>query len=54
VPVVAYLLAAERMRRPLDELMGWLQQNNVTVIPVLLLVIGVALLGKGLGGLLPN
>jgi threonine/homoserine/homoserine lactone efflux protein len=54
VPVVAYLLAAERMRRPLDELKGWLQQNNVTVMAVLLLVIGVALLGKGLGGLLPN
>jgi hypothetical protein len=35
------------MRRPLDELKGWLHRNNVTVMAVLLLMIGVALLGKG-------
>jgi hypothetical protein len=51
VPVLGYALAAERLRGPLDELRGWLVQNNVAVMAVLLLVIGVALLGKGLGGL---
>ena len=51
VLVVAYLVARERMRHPLDELKVWLQANNATVMSVLLLVIGVVLLGKGIGGL---
>ena len=51
VPVVAYLMAQERMRRPLAELKEWLQANNATVMAVLVLVIGVTLLGKGIGGL---
>jgi threonine/homoserine/homoserine lactone efflux protein len=50
VPVVGYLVAKERMREPLDELRGWLQDHNAAVMSVLLLVIGVALIGKGLGG----
>ncbi|WP_049556419.1 GAP family protein [Nonomuraea sp. SBT364] len=53
VPVVVYAVAADRMRAPLDRLKGWLEQNNATVMFVLLLVIGVVLIGKGLGGLLP-
>jgi hypothetical protein len=52
VPVIGYAVAKQQMRHPLDELKVWLQQNNVTVMAVLLLVIGVALAGKGLGGLL--
>lgn len=52
VPVIAYALAAERMRTPLDELKSWLQANNGTVMTVLLGAMGVVLLGKGLGGLL--
>ena len=51
VPVVAYLLAADRMRGPLDRLKAWLQQNNATVMAVLILVIGVVLIGKGISGL---
>jgi hypothetical protein len=51
IPVVGYAVAAERLRAPLDELRGWLVQNNLAVMAVLLLVIGVSLLGKGLGGL---
>ncbi|MGU3584629.1 GAP family protein [Rhodococcus sp. C26F] len=50
VPVVGYLLAADRLRHPLDELKGWLQANNTAVMAVLVLVIGVVLIGKGLGG----
>jgi threonine/homoserine/homoserine lactone efflux protein len=52
VPVVGYALAQDRMQQPLDELKTWLQQNNAIVMAVLILVIGVALVGKGLGGLL--
>jgi len=51
VPVVAYLFAADKMRGPLDRLKAWLQQNNATVMAVLILVIGVVLIGKGIGGL---
>jgi threonine/homoserine/homoserine lactone efflux protein len=51
VPVLGYALAKERMRHPLDELKVWLQQNNAAVMGVLLLVIGVTLIGKGIGGL---
>lgn len=48
VPVIAYLIAADRMRGPLDALRGWLVHNNTTVMAVLLLVIGVVLIGKGI------
>ena len=52
LPVVAYLVAKDRMRRPLEDLREWLQANNATVMSVLILVIGVTQIGKGLGGLL--
>ena len=52
VPVLAYALARKRMQHPLDELKTWLQASNTAVMSVLLLVIGVALFGKGLGALL--
>jgi threonine/homoserine/homoserine lactone efflux protein len=51
VPAIAYALAADRMRGPLDRLKVWLQASNATVMAVLLLVLGVVLIGKGLGGL---
>lgn len=51
VPVIAYLAAKERMRAPLDSLHHWLVANNATVMAILLLVIGVVLVGKGIGGL---
>lgn len=52
VPVLAFLVAREQMQKPLDELRTWLTDNNATVMAVLMLVIGVALAGKGLGGLI--
>ena len=51
VPVVAYAVAADRMRGTLDSLKVWLQANNAAVMSVLLLVMGAVVLGKGLGGL---
>jgi len=50
-PVVGYALAKERMRRPLDELRHWLEAHNNAVMSLLLLVIGVTVIGKGIGGL---
>ena len=49
IPVVAYLIASERMREPLEGLRAWLVGNNATIMAVLLLVIGVSMIGKGLG-----
>lgn len=51
VPVIGYLTARSKMAGALDSLRDWLTQNNATVMAVLLLVIGVVLLGKGIGGL---
>jgi threonine/homoserine/homoserine lactone efflux protein len=50
IPVVGFLAARERMTRPLDELRGWLTQNNAAVMAVLLVVLGTALIGKGIAG----
>ena len=49
VPIVAYLVAADRMARPLEALRTWLVRENTTVMAVLLLVIGVVMIGKGIG-----
>jgi threonine/homoserine/homoserine lactone efflux protein len=51
VPVIGFLVAAERVKPWLDTLKTWLEANNATVMGVLLLVLGVVQLGKGLGGL---
>ncbi len=51
IPVIGYLVARDRMRGPLDSMKAWLQQNNATVMSVLILVIGVVLVGKGISGL---
>jgi threonine/homoserine/homoserine lactone efflux protein len=48
IPVVGYLIAAERMAPALDRLRGWLVENNATIMALLLLVIGVAVIGKGI------
>ena len=51
VPVIAYLVASEKMRGPLDRLRAWLDANNSAVMGMLILVIGVLLIGKGITGL---
>jgi hypothetical protein len=51
IPVLAHLVAAEGMTRPLESLRKWLQDNNATVMATMILVIGVVLVGKGVSGL---
>ena len=51
IPVVAYLLAADRLRDPLERLHQWLARENSVITTVLLLFIGVLMLGKGIGSL---
>jgi threonine/homoserine/homoserine lactone efflux protein len=48
LPVLAYLVAADRMRGPLDRLREWLSQNNAVIMAVLLVVIGFVMVGKGI------
>jgi threonine/homoserine/homoserine lactone efflux protein len=50
--VIYYLVGGESAKRTLDGWKSWLGQNNAIVMSLLLLVIGVVLLGKGLGGLI--
>jgi hypothetical protein len=51
VPVVAHLVASARMRGPFERLREWLVENNVTIMVVLLLVIGVVMIGNSIASL---
>ncbi|MGN6485008.1 MAG: GAP family protein [Thermomicrobiales bacterium] len=48
-PVIAYLIAPDRVRAPLMTLRAWFAQNAATVMTVVLAILGVNLIGKGLG-----
>ncbi|MFN8518929.1 MAG: GAP family protein [Chloroflexota bacterium] len=52
VPVVYYLVGGESAKATLDGWKAWLGEHNAVVMAVLLLVLGVALASKGLGGLI--
>lgn len=51
-PVLYYLLAGQSAEKMLNSWKAWLVANNATVMFILLLVFGVALIGEGLGGLI--
>jgi hypothetical protein len=51
VPVVAHLVASARMRGPFERLREWLVENNVTIMVVVLLVIGVVMIGNSIASL---
>jgi threonine/homoserine/homoserine lactone efflux protein len=51
LPVLAYLIARDRIQDELNELREWLTANNATVMALLLLVLGVVIVGQGIGGL---
>jgi hypothetical protein len=50
-PVVIYFAMGERSAELLGRLKGWMRRNNVVILAVVLLVIGVTLIGDGIGGL---
>jgi hypothetical protein len=50
-PVGVYFLMGDRAESVLASWKAWLAANNATVMTVLLLVFGVVLIGKGIGGL---
>ena len=51
VPVVAHLVASERMRGPFESLRQWLVENHVAIMVVVLLVIGVVMIGNSIASL---
>ena len=50
-PVVAHRVAPARMSGPLEQLRDWLVDNNVTIMVVVLLVIGVVMIGNSIASL---
>ena len=51
LPVLGYLVAGERLDEPLNRLKGWMEDNHSALMGVILLVIGAALLYKGIHAL---
>lgn len=51
IPVIAYLIASNKLADALEGLRVWLLHNNATIMAVLLLVMGVSVIGKGIGAL---
>ncbi|MCV7345002.1 GAP family protein [Mycolicibacterium rhodesiae] len=51
LPVLAYLVAGERLDRPLTKLKDWMEAQHATLVAVILVVIGVMVLYKGIHGL---
>lgn len=53
VPVVAFLVASDRLRSPLNALHVWLTRENHVIMAVLFIVLGANSIGKGIGALWP-
>lgn len=51
IPVVAFLIASDHLRAPMQAAHQWLARENAVITTVLLLVIGVLMLGKGIESL---
>jgi hypothetical protein len=50
-PVLAYLVAGEKVRGPLDTAKGFMAGNNAVIMAIVCLVLAAKLIGAGLGGL---
>ena len=51
LPVLGYLVAGERLDEPLNRLKVWMEDNHSALMGVILVVIGAALLYKGIHAL---
>ncbi|KAA0111371.1 GAP family protein [Mycolicibacterium sp. P1-5] len=51
LPVLAYLVAGERLDEPLTKLKDWMEAQHATLVAAILIVIGVMVLYKGIHGL---
>lgn len=50
-PVIAYLIAGDRIRGPLTSVREWLVRHNAAMLGVILLFLGVVLVGNGIAAL---
>lgn len=53
VPVMAFLIEADRLRPPLNALHTWLTRENHVIMAVMFIVLGANSIGKGLGAIWP-
>jgi predicted negative regulator of RcsB-dependent stress response len=51
IPVLAYQFAGERLDAPLDRVKDWMERNHAALVAGIVLVIGAALLYKGIHAL---
>lgn len=51
IPVVAYLIAGDRLEPTLTRLRAWMDKHNASIVAVVLLLIGAMVLSKGIRGL---
>jgi len=51
IPVLAYVVAGERLDAPLARLKDWMERHNAALVAAILMVIGLLLLYKGIHGL---
>ncbi len=51
IPVLAFQFAGDRLDAPLNRLKNWMEQNHAALIAVILILIGAAVLYKGIHGL---
>ncbi len=51
IPILAYLVAGERLDQPLARLKEWMEANHATLIAAILVVIGLMVLYKGIHAL---
>ncbi|GAY14250.1 GAP family protein [Mycobacterium sp. shizuoka-1] len=51
LPVLAYLVAGERLDEPLTKLKNWMEEQHAALVAAIVLVIGLVVLYKGIHGL---
>lgn len=51
IPVLAYVVAGERLDGPLTRLKDWMERHNAALVAAILTIIGILLLYKGVHGL---
>ena len=51
IPVLGYQIAGERLDAPLERVKAWMERNHATLVAGILLVIGIAVLYKGIHAL---
>ncbi|EUA14767.1 hypothetical protein I546_1056 [Mycobacterium kansasii 732] len=51
LPVLAYAVAGERLDAPLERLKDWMEKHNTALVAAILVVIGLAVLHKGIHAL---